>query len=404
MKEKIKTTADCFWYGIFLLAYGVIIGLIVGVIDAGFGRVLLGITAFRGEHIVWLLPFLAPVGVLIVWAYEKYGGSSKQGMGLIFKVGHGEEEKIPLRLIPFSIVGTWLTHLFGGSAGREGVAVQIGATFSQWFGKKIRKNENTNVFLIAGMAAGFAGLFGTPIAAVFFALEVLVVGAFQYQALIPAISSAFVASMTSRALGLEKFEYALAVSIPLNAKVFCMLVILGALFGSVGAIFALLLKYLKEKFGQMIENPMKRIFLFGLFLSILLLLCWHGRYSGLGTNLISLTFGEGTVYPYDWVLKLLFTVFTLSIGFQGGEVTPLFSIGASLGAIVAPFFGIPVVFGGALGYIAVFGSATNTFLAPMLIGAEVFGYQYLPYFFIVCAIAYVVSGNYTIYGGQKQRD
>ena len=399
--EKIKNQLLEYKELLFLALCGVFIGVVVGAIDAGFGRVLLAITSFRDSNIVWLLPWLAPAGVVIVWVYQKFGGTSSKGMGLVFETGHGTEEEIPLRLIPFVIGGTWLTHLFGGSAGREGVAVQIGATFSHWFGRKIGGKERAKVFLVAGMAAGFAGLFGTPLAAVLFALEVLVCGALQYEALIMAVVSAFTASMTAGALGLEKFERHLEVSVQLNGKLLLILACLGIIFGLVGALFAVSLKIMKQKLGEGLKNPIIRILLCGILLSILLLLLNRGRYAGLGTNLIHASFEGETLYSYDWILKLLLTVFTLSAGFQGGEVTPLFSIGASLGVVVAPFFGIPSLLGAALGYAAVFGSATNTFLAPMFIGAEVFGYEYLPCFFVVCTFAYLVNGNHTIYSLQR---
>ena len=377
------------------------IGVIVGMIDAVFGQTLLKITAFRQLYPLYLIPFLPLAGVLIVYCYQRFGKNSSKGMNLIFEVGHGDEEVIPMRLIPFVISGTWITHLFGGSAGREGVAVQIGATFSHWFGRKIGGKERAKVFLVAGMAAGFAGLFGTPLAAVLFALEVLVCGALQYEALIMAVVSAFTASMTAGALGLEKFEHHLGISVQLNGKLLLILACLGIIFGLVGTLFAVSLKTIKQKLGEALKNPIARILLCGILLSILLLLLNRGRYAGLGTNLIYASFEGKTVYSYDWILKLLLTVFTLSAGFQGGEVTPLFSIGASLGVVVAPFFCIPSLLGAALGYAAVFGSATNTFLAPIFIGAEVFGYEYLPCFFVVCTFAYLVNGNHTIYSLQR---
>lgn len=390
-------------YGNFVLLflYGIPIGILVGLLDVIFGKVLLVITAFRQEHTIYLLPFLAIAGVCIVWAYEKYGKESKKGMGLVFEVGHQEREEIPFRLIPFVMISTWITHLFGGSAGREGVAVQIGATCSQWFGNQVLKKRGTNIFLVAGIAAGFSGLFGTPLAAILFAMEVLVIGRLQYEALILAVSASFVANATARVCGLEKFEFDLGISMHVTPKLFAILLLLGVIFGIVGSIFAYALRKAKEQFKQWIPNEIQRIAIGGVILSIVLLILYQGRYSGLGTNLIQYSFYGETIYSYDWIFKLMLTVITLAVGFQGGEVTPLFSIGASLGCVLAPFLGIPVVFGAALGYVAVFGSATNTFLAPVLIGAEVFGYEYLPYFFLVCAVAYAINGNRSIYPLQK---
>ena len=157
----------------------------------------------------------------------------------------------------------------------------------------------------------------------------------------------------------------------------------------------------KKILSNRIKNPILKIFIIGIVLSIFLLIIHKGRYCGLGTNLISMSFNEKEIYIYDWILKFIFTVVTLSAGFQGGEVTPLFSIGASLGVVLGTFLGIPVELTAALGYAAVFGGATNTLLAPIFIGAEVFGFEYLPLFFITCSLAYVFNGNKSIYSAQK---
>lgn len=378
----------------------IFIGLIVGAVDTLFGRVLIALTEFREAHFLYLIPFLAPVGMLFVYLFLNYGKNSSQGMGLIFRVGHNEEAMIPKRLTPFVILGTWLTHLFGGSAGREGVAVQVGATVSHWVGK-IVKGVDASQFIVIGMAAGFAGLFQTPVAASFFAMEVLVIGKLRYDALLPTLIAAFVASNTSASLGLEKFSVALDIPVTFDVWFALKLVVLGMAFGLAGWAFSGSLKWAKNALATYIPNAVRRIGIVGIALSILLMLFFQGRYSGLGTNLISFSFNGGTIEMYDWALKLLFTVITVSAGFQGGEVTPLFAIGASLGVILAPVLGIPVVLAAALGYASVFGSATNTLLAPMLIGGEVFGFNYLPYFLIVCGIAFICNGNRSIYGNQK---
>lgn len=403
MRDRIIRTLTAYKKLLILGILGIPIGLTVGAIDAVFGKVLLEITDFRNGHPMQLIPFLALAGVLIAFTYLKFGGKSSKGMNLIFEVGHGEEDVIPLRLIPFVISGTWITHLFGGSAGREGVAVQIGAAVSNWVGRKTALKNSSRIFLVTGMAAGFAGLFGTPMAAVFFAMEVLAAGALEYQALLPALTAAFTASATSRFLGLEKFSFALSGGMDWDYIGIGKLVLLGILFGFVGGAFAWLLKKMKQTLAQIWSHPVLRIFLTGLILSVFLLLLHKGRYAGLGTNLIWASLHGDKIYVYDWILKLVFTILTLAAGFQGGEVTPLFAIGSSLGAVVASILGIPVELAAALGYAGVFGSATNTFLAPVFIGTEVFGYEYLPHFFLVSGFAYLFNLNKSIYPLQKNR-
>lgn len=300
-----------------LIAVAVPTGIAVGAVDAVFGRVLLYLGAVRDAHTAWFLPFLGLIGALMAWAYKRYGAGCENGMGMVFEAGHAEREAIPLRLVPFVICATWLTHLFGGSAGREGVAVQLAAA-PEW----------------------------------------------------------------SAELALE-------------------LTALGIVFGLTGAAFAFCLKRAKKLAQNRLKNPVLRALVMGVALSPVLYLLYCGRYCGLGTNLINASLAGEPIYAWDWALKLALTVLTLSAGFQGGEVTPLFSIGASLGAALAGLLGLPASFCAALGYAAVFGSATNTLLAPALIGAEVFGWAAAPHFFAVCALAYAVNGGRSIYSGQK---
>ena len=384
-----------------LIIAGIIIGLIVGIIDTIFGRGLLLIGYIRKEYLYYFVPFLALAGLLIVFIYQKFAGKTGKGMGLIFEVGHGTEKEIPLRLIPIVTVATWITHLFGGSAGREGVAVQLGATFSHRFNKYFNFPDKSKVFLVTGMAAGFGGLFQTPIAALFFGLEVLALGNLQLYALLPAVVAAFTASWTSSFLGLEKFTHIVNTNLSITPMTFVKFAILGIIFGIAGNLFVYLQSFLKKFASEKIKNPYYRIFIIGIFLSMILLLLHKGRYTGLGTNLIENSFSGKPIFGYDWILKLLLTTLTLAAGFQGGEVTPLFSIGASLGVVIAIFFGLPIEFVAAAGYISVFGSATNTLLAPIFIGGEVFGFNNLPFFVIIVIFAYLVNRKISTYGLQK---
>ena len=380
----------------------VVVGVVVGVLDTIFGKVLLEIGKMRSGNEWKLIPFLPVAGVVIMLSYRQFSKESLKGMTLVFKTGHGEEQKIPILLVPLVMIGTWITHLFGGSAGREGVAVQVGATVAHALGRKLRFPDNARVLLITGMAAGFAGLFQTPLAATFFALEVLVAGSILYEALLPALLASYVASFTSHTLGLEKFQVAIVPEITFSMETVAKLILIGVIFGVTGGLFAHLLSYAKKTAEKLLDHPIKRILCMGVLLSVLLLVFHMGRYSGLGTNLITASFSGGTIYWYDWILKILLTILTLAAGYQGGEVTPLFSIGAALGICLGVLLGLPPVLVAALGYAAVFGSATNTLLAPILIGVEVFGGSCFPGFAVVCALAYVCNGNKTIYTAQKQ--
>ena len=380
----------------------VVVGIIVGAIDALFGRVLLFITDFRTEHYKMLLPFLPIAGLLITYMYNRCSKESLKGMSLVLETTQEKREGIPKALIPLVMIGTWITHLFGGSAGREGVAVQIGATLSHNISKKLNLPNNGKVMAIVGMSAGFGGLFQTPLAALFFAIEVIVIGKMDYEALLPALASAYTAAFTSHSLGLEKFSVVMKDTVNLSGtKTIAAVICLGIIFGLTGRLFSFSLSKLKAFMGEKIMNQFLRIGFMAIPLAVLLFAVHGSRYSGLGTNLISAGFTGQTIYGYDWILKLLFTIFTLAIGFQGGEVTPLFSIGTSLGVILGGLFGLPPMLCAALGYAAVFGSATNTLIAPIMIGLEVFGGADMVLFVIVCVIAYGVNGNISIYAQEK---
>lgn len=426
-KEQMKVRVGGFfkkWFSLpVLTVIAIALGAAIGALMAFFGQVLLAVGGLRDAHPIYFIPGLALAGAAIFLAYKKWGKGAERGMGVVFAVGQGKENNIPLRLIPMVAVGTWLTHLFGGSAGREGVAVQIGAALGHNISKKLPFENAGHILLVAGMAAGFSGLFQIPLAATAFALEVLIVGHLDLMALLPAAAAAFAACKVSNMLGLEKFSVDLNGLLGSNGGIdvaglfmqngsldvnfIVKLALIGILFGIVGGGFAKLLSLAKEFFAKKFPDGLKRIAIMGVTLSALFLLLWQGRYSGLGTNLIDMCFAgtgiaDGTgIQNYDWIFKLALTILTLAAGFQGGEVTPLFSIGASLGAVSAVMFGLPFPLAAALGYAAVFGSATNTLWAPILIGCEVFGFDTLPVFFVTCVAAYVCNGNQSIYNQKK---
>ena len=383
------------------LATAAVIGVLVGSVDALFGRVLLFLTAFRDSHAIFLLPFLALAGLLIVFMYQKMGPEALKGMALIFETGNRNREKIPKRLVPLGMVATWISHLFGASVGREGFAVQIGGTIGHFIGRKLSSEQAKKILLVTGMAAGFAGLFQTPIAGTFFAIEILMLGKIEYEALVPALLASFVASSTSHFLGLEKFALTITATFAWTPTNLAKILVISVIFGLVGRLFAMAVKYMKAEMTKRLPNPYVRIFTLGLALGILLMIVHFDRYAGLGTSLIAQAFHGGQIHGYDWLLKLLFTVLSLAAGYQGGEVTPLFAIGATLGTTLALLFGLPVPLIAAAGYCAIFGTATNSYFAPIFIAAEVFGFASIPYILPILTIAYLVNGNVSLYAQEK---
>lgn len=385
---------------------GLVIGGAVGAVAAIFGHVLNLCTGLRTEYFQPLIYFLPAAGALIVWLYRTAGRAASKGMNLVFQVGLGEKSKLPIRMVPLAMTCTWLTHLFGGSAGREGVAIQIGAAVSsnvetvldRWW----KLPEGKQIFLITGMAAGFAGLFRTPLAAIFFSLEVLIVGELEYNALFSSAVAAFTASTVSGMLGIGRFHYEISfagISVPLLLK----LVVLGIVFGIVGTLFSEGIRQARKGLGLLFGgHPFRQAVVMGCVLAVLMILLWQGRYSGTGENLVEQYFSGGGAFWYDWILKGVLTILTLASGFVGGEVAPLYAIGTCLGAVLAPLVGLPAPFVQALGYAAVFGSGTNTLIAAIFVGSEVFGFRLLPYFAVTCIIAYIFNMNKSIFAAQKK--
>ncbi len=214
MKNGFKDYRRILFYTIL----GIGMGIVIGTVDTLFGRVLRAITSFREEHVLMLVPFLPIAGIFTLWLFEKISPESQKGMTLIFETGVEKNERIPKALIPLIMITTWMTHLFGGSAGRVGITMQVGATSSHTMGKILKRKEDEKIFLIIGIAAGFAGLFQTPLAATFFAMEFLVVGAMFYEALLPAVAAAYAASYTSHLLGFQKFSIVFSNNLSYNYK------------------------------------------------------------------------------------------------------------------------------------------------------------------------------------------
>lgn len=402
MKEHIIHLYDDIKVQIVLCLIAVVIGVITGALDALFGIGLSTLTSFRVNiGNLYFLPFIPLIALFIAFMFKKYGGKCKKGMSLVFEVENESEETIPLLLIPFAIVGTWLTHLFGGSAGREGVAMQIGATVANFFYDKLHIEKVSKYLLPIGMAAGFAGLFQTPIASVLFAMEVLVAGEIRYPALLPSMVAAWVAAYTSKLLGLSETAMSLDIYLKMDMKTWIQLIVLGLIFGLVGRAFSFCMHYAQHKAAKLFPNTLQKAIVLGIIDAVLLIALYQGRYSGSGASLIEEAMNGGTIYYWDWIFKFGLTILTMCTGMMGGEVVPLFTIGTTLGVVIGPLLGMNPLAAAMLGYTAVFASGTNTFFAAIFIGAEIFGFEYIPYFFIICSIAYICNKNESIYGLQK---
>lgn len=362
----------------------------------------------------WLL-FLLPVGGLVVGLlYHWLGRSVEGGNNLIVEQIHAPGGGIPLRMAPLIFFGTVVTHLFGGSAGREGTAVQLGGSLASAFGRVFGLDASSlRIVLMAGIAAGFGAVFGTPLAGAIFALEVLAVGRVEYAALVPCLIAAVVGDWTCQAWGIEHSVYRItyltgsAGTHMVEPLLLAKVAVAGVVFGLAGLLFAEANHVLGGWCKRVITFGPLRPVVGGLVVIALVYLCGTRDYLGLGVwsadphALTIASFFGPDVHPWSWALKMLFTVVTLSAGFKGGEVTPLFFIGAALGNALAGVLGAPVDLMAGLGFVAVFAGAANTPLACTLMGIELFGATHGVYIATACFLAYLCSGHSGIYLSQR---
>lgn len=398
-KEWPKPIKIAFYMGKWLLI-SLIIGLIMGCLSAFFLLSLDFVTKVRLAY-SWLL-FLLPIsGAIFAFLYLKYGKNSTRGNNLVIEQANGGNEEIPLRMIPLTLFGTITTHLFGGSVGREGTAVQMGGTVASNVGRlfNLHKNER-EIVIICGISAGFSSVFGTPLAGTLFALEVLVIGRLRSDALFPSFFAAFFANFIPEMFGVTHSHYSMGAIPNWSAFLFVKLVIAGVCFGLVGWLFSRSIVYLKKVYTKWIVDPVLRNFIGGTIVVFFVLILQTQRYLGLSLPLLEDAF-NGTSHSFDFIGKLFFTVLSLGAGYQGGEVTPLFEIGATLGSTLAPMLHLSIPFLAGLGFIGVFSGATNTPIACFIMGIELFGSQAALFFFFICLISYMCSGNSGIYGAQQ---
>ncbi|MGL4106884.1 voltage-gated chloride channel family protein [Clostridium sp. LP20] len=382
------------------IVVGTIVGIFTGSTAALFLKSLELATDLRMKY-TWLLFFLPLGGALVSHLYVKYGKSSSKGNNLIIEKINDGIGNVPFSMAPLVFFGTVITHLFGGSAGREGTGVQIGASIAEAIGKLLKLDKVDNrIILMAGISSGFASVFGTPLAGTIFGLEVAALGLMSYEALIPALTASIVGDFMVSFLGVHHTHYNV-VGIPeLTLTTIIKVIFAAILFGLTSKLFSELTHKLKELFSERFKNPVIKSFIGGILLIGLVYLIGTRDFLGLSTPLISESF-TGHVPPLTFLGKLLFTSITLGTGFQGGEVTPLFVIGSTLGNSLSNLLHMSPSFLAALGLIGVFAGATNTPMASFVLSLEMFGSKGLIFVFITCAVSYMFSAHTGIYLSQK---
>ena len=389
-----------FSYTLYWLLIAALLGLLIGSASAFFLLALDWATEFREENL-WVLYFLPLGGLAIGLSYHYWGKSVVKGNNQIIDEILIPQNIISLRMTPLVLFGTIATHFFGGSAGREGTAVQMGSSIADQFTRLLKlKARDRKILLIMGISAGFASVFGTPLAGAVFALEVLVVGRMRYDAILPSFLAAIIADYVCTGfwgVGHTHYEIPLVPAMtPLNLL---YAVLAGLLFGLAGMLFAKACAFWAAFFRRTISSAPLRPLVGGVVIAASVLLLGTTKYIGLGIPTIVDAFQE-PLPVYDFLAKILYTSFTLGAGFKGGEVTPLFFTGATLGNALAYLIPLPLALLAGMGFVGVFSGATNTPLACTLMGIELFGAQGGVFLAIACVTAYLFSGHTGIYGSQ----
>lgn len=379
------------------LVLAAVVGVLCGGIGAAFYHAITGVTALRTRH-PWLLFTLPLVGLVIVAIYKLTRTEGQGTDNVIDAVQDGKP--LQVLLLPAIFVATVLTHMAGGSAGREGAALQMGGDIGWHAGKLLHLSDHDcRVATICGMAAFFTALFGTPLAATMFAMMVINVGLVFYAAFIPAYAASLVSYGLCTLLHVTPVRF--SVTAPATAP---LPVVQTAGFGLACAIvtmlFCAVLRFTGRRMQRWFPNPWVRVVVGGAVVVAATLLYGSMRYNGAGTDVIQQAIEKGQALPWDFLLKILFTAITLAAGYKGGEVVPSFFIGATFGCVAAPLFGLPAGFGAALGMVAVFCGATNCLFSSLALAVEVFGSQGLLYFGVVCGICHALTGYTGLYSHQ----
>jgi H+/Cl- antiporter ClcA len=374
------------------------IGVAIGCSCALFLHLLDQATNYRENH-KWIIGFLPLAGLSIGLAYHYWGKEITKGNSLLLTAYENPKKVIPFRMAPFILIGTLITHLFGGSAGREGTAVQMGGAIADQCTKYFKLTQHSRrTLIIMGISAGFSAVFGTPFAGALFALEVLAFKKINLKAVIGSILVAYVAHYTCISLGVQHTHYLVSSNQALNLKSLSWSACTGLIFGITALLFSRLLHFWNKLFSKTIKYPPFRPLFGGIFIVIAV---WFlgTKYIGLGIPTIEAAF-ETQLDSYDFLLKILLTTFTLGVGFKGGEVTPLFFIGATLGNVLIWIVPLPLDLLAAMGFVAVFAGATHTPIACTIMAVELFGIKVMPFIAVSCCISYFFSGTHGIYADQ----
>ena len=377
-----------------------VIGITCGAVGTAFHYSVEYVTQFRNDH-KWIIFLLPVAGLLIVFLYRAGGIKHDKGTNLVIGSIRNPEYNVPFRMAPLIFITTVITHLFGGSAGREGAALQIGGSLGASIGKLIKMDDNDkHIMTLCGMSAVFAALFGTPVTAALFSVEVISIGILYYSALVPCILSSTIAYAITEKFHITPTYFILNQVPEMSLTTGIRVIILSIAAAVLSIVFCMSMQIISKSFKKYLKNQYLRIFVGGLLLVLLTLAVRSNDYNGAGMNIIEQAI-HGTARPEAFILKLLFTCITIGCGFRGGEIVPSFFIGATFGCTLGGWIGLDPGFGAAIGLVCLFCGVVNCPLASLVLSIELFGASGILLFAIGCSVSYMLSGYYSLYSEQK---
>lgn len=390
LRHKVKHNLHRIKMSAKWVVFSIISGIVVGTTGTLFYFSMSFVTKLRGDY-PWILYFLPIGGLLIVGAYRFMHDENDTGTNLVLSAIHSGDH-LPLKMTPLIFISTLITHLCGGSAGREGAALQLGGSIGNGIGRLFRFDEkDKHIMIMCGMSAAFSALFGTPMAAAIFSMEVVSVGIMHYSALVPCVVAALIAHGIAINAGASAETFIIEEIPSFRVETAVIISVLAIICAVVSIVFCVMLHQSEYFYKKIFKNPYIRIAAGGCFIIILTLLVGDQSYNGTGINVIERCF-DGTVRPEAFFMKMLFTALTLGAGFKGGEIVPSFFTGAAFGCLFGNLIGFSSTLCSAVGMTVVFCGVTNCPITSLLISFELFGYEGMPYFLLAVAFSYMLSG------------